>query len=93
MTSYQRKKKSHVHKYGLESAQDTPRTNLSQRRFICSRGTKGRDKRQRQETEEVGKGERNEEEGERSIYLREEADVAHRQMAVYRGKKGNPMLG
>ena len=32
-------------------------------------------------------------EGEGLPLDREETDVAHRQMVVYKGKRGNPMLG
>ena len=59
-------------------------------------------KRQRQEIEEAGEEEGNKGEGgkrylsqwDKGLSLdREETDVAHRQMAVYKGKEGNLMLG
>ena len=56
-------------------------------------GNKG----QRQKIEEEGERERNKGRG-RDICAkgtkdREETGAAHRQMAVYKGKRGNPVLG
>ena len=59
-------------------------------------------KRQRQEIEDEGEGEGNKGEGRRVFVLewdkglpldREETDVAHRQMAVYKGTRRNLVLG
>ena len=44
-------------------AQDPQDQLLSTKRFICSRGTKGRNRKQRQEIKEKGEGERNKKEG------------------------------
>ena len=59
-------------------------------------------KKQLWEVEDEGERERNKGEGIR-IFVpegkegqpqdREEIDMTHRQMAVYKGKRGNPMLG
>lgn len=43
----------------------TPKTKFSVQRFICSRGTEGRDKGQRQKIEEEGEGEGSHGEGTR----------------------------
>ena len=55
------------------------------------------DKRQRQEIEDEGEGEGNKggpRVGDKGLPLdREETDVAHRQMAVYKGKGRKHMLG
>ena len=76
-----------------------PKTKFSaQRRFIFLGRTKGRELETR--TGDRGNGRRGREQG-RDLHQRdkglpldrEETDMAHRQMVVYKGKRGNPMLG
>ena len=84
-------------------AQDTLRPSSQHKEIICYRWTKGRDKGQRQENRVRGRRRREQREGtgmfvpewDKELPLdREEADLAHRQMAIYKGTRGNPcMLG
>lgn len=76
-----------------------PNIKFSARRgFIYPRGTESRDKGQRQEIEEEREGEGNKREGggifvpeDKGLLLdRQEPDVVHRPMAIYKGKKENP---
>ena len=63
---------------------------------MCPGETKTRNKRQRQETEDQGEEKRNKQRRGRDIcpqrnkglLLDREADMAHRQMAVYKSKRG-----
>lgn len=80
------------------SAQD-PKTKFSaQRRFICPRGTEDRDKGQRQGKRKKEKGAR--ERGQKYLSQKdkglsldkEETDMAHRKMAVYKGTRAHPGL-
>lgn len=77
-------------------------TKFSAQRFLCPRETKSRAKKQSQEIEDEREGEGNKGEG-AGIFVpeedkgrpldREETDMAHGKMVVYKGKGGNPMLG
>ena len=69
---------------------------------MSQKGKDAGNKRQRQEIQDEGEGERNKEEGEGIFALRnkglplggKETDLAYREKAVYKGKNGNsPMLG
>ena len=77
-----------------------PKTKFSsQRRFICPRGQSRWNRRQKQEIKDEGDGEGNK--GEVFVQKevkglpldRKETDMAHRQMAIYKCKRGNPVLG
>ena len=70
--------------------------------LFASEGQREQDKQQRQEIEDEGEGEGDNREGggvfaldwDKGLPLdREARDGTHRQVAVYKGKRGNPVLG
>lgn len=73
-----------------------PHVLSAQKRFDLPQGTKGweiRDKGRRQRMRMKRKGTRERDKGDKGLPLgREETVVVHRQMAVYKGKKGKPVL-
>lgn len=83
-------------------AQDTPRPSSQHTGdLLTPEGPRAENKRQRREIEDEGEREENKGKGEgilapegpRIPLDREEEDKAHRQMAVYTGKRGKPVLG
>lgn len=88
-----------------ESDQDTKDQILSKKDVYLARRTEGRDKGQRQGRKDKGEGEGNKGEGRKGqgrrggqkkktkqSLDREEIDMAHRQMVVYKSNGGNPVL-
>jgi hypothetical protein len=70
----------------------------AKRKFTCPRGTEGKNKGQPQDIEDERQGEGNKEERvfvsekDKGLPLdREETRMAHRQMSVYKGKRGDLM--
>ena len=85
---------------GISSEPPRPSSQHKGDSFAPERQRTG-NKRQRQEIEDEGEGEGNKEKGAVVFVLedkglpldREETDVAHRQLAVYKGTRGNAISG